>query len=68
MSLADPPTWAPILGAIGSLALATPLADREPTIYLLAGALIVAGALLWGIQRLIAGKFTGELDAENLIK
>lgn len=62
------PSWAPVLGAIGSFALATPIADRDPAIYLLAGALLAGGALLWGLQRLIAGKPVAELDPENLIK
>jgi APA family basic amino acid/polyamine antiporter len=62
------PTWAPVIGVIGTLALATPLADREWKIYALGGGLIAAGAVLWGIQRLIAGKPVGELDPEKLSK
>lgn len=62
------PTWAPVLGAIGSIALASPLADREPRVYLLALILVGTGAVLWGIQRLITGKRVTELDAEKLGK
>ena len=62
------PTWAPVLGAIGTLALATPLADREWKIYALGGGLIALGALLWVVQRVVGGKREGELDVENLIK
>jgi amino acid transporter len=62
------PTWAPVLGAIGTVALATPLADRDWQIYALGGGLIALGAVLWVVQRLVGGKRTGELDVENLIK
>jgi len=62
------PTLAPVLGAIATLILASPLSGREPKIYLIAGILIGIGALLWGINRLITGKPVTELDPENLIK
>lgn len=62
------PTWACVIGAIGSLALASPLADRKPVVYLLALVLVGSGAVLWGIQRLITGQRVTEIDAEKLGK
>lgn len=62
------PTWAAVLGAIGAIALASPLADRPPRVYLLALILVGTGAVLWGIQRLITGRRVTDIDAEKLAK
>jgi amino acid transporter len=62
------PTWACVLGALGTLALASPLAARDWTIYALAGALLAIGALLWLVNRLAFGKRLDELDAAHLVK
>jgi amino acid transporter len=60
------PTWAAVLGAITTLGLATPIAGRDPAIYLTAAILLGVGAVLWGINRLVVGKV--DFDAENLVK
>jgi basic amino acid/polyamine antiporter, APA family len=62
------PTWAPVLGAITSLVLASPIVGRPGRVYLVAGILVGIGVVLWGINRLITGKPVKELDAENLVK
>jgi APA family basic amino acid/polyamine antiporter len=62
------PTWAAALGAIATLGLATPIAGRDPKIYLTAAILLGVGAALWGINRLVTGRRVTELDPENLIK
>jgi amino acid transporter len=48
------PRWAPILGAAASLLLASPAAGIEPHVYLIAASLVGAGALLWGLNHLLA--------------
>jgi amino acid transporter len=62
------PAWAPYVGAAVTLALASPLADRDPMIYALAAGLVGLGALLWFVQRLLTGKRVTELDPEKLVK
>jgi amino acid transporter len=62
------PTWAPAIGALVSLVLASPLTGRAPRVYLVAAILVGIGAVLWGINRLIAGPPDTELDATNLGK
>ncbi len=62
------PTWAAIAGAVGTLVLASPLAARDPKIYVITAILIGVGIALWAINRLLAGKRTTELDPENLVK
>ncbi|HEY5935583.1 MAG TPA: amino acid permease, partial [Kofleriaceae bacterium] len=62
------PTWAPILGGLTTLVMATPLADRPPRVYAVAGILLGVGAALWGINRLISGKPIAEIDPEKLVK
>ena len=62
------PVWAPVLGAISTLVLASPLTGRPGRVYLIAAILVGIGAVLWGINRLVTGKRITELDAENLVK
>jgi basic amino acid/polyamine antiporter, APA family len=62
------PIWAPVLGAVSTLVLASPLTGRPGRVYLIAGVLVGIGMLLWGINRLITGKRTADIDAENLVK
>lgn len=45
------PTWAPVLGGVTCLALASPLADRDATVYLRAGVLLGIGVLVWLVNR-----------------
>ncbi|MFD8591764.1 APC family permease [Streptomyces sp. NPDC059637] len=46
------PTALPVLGAITSLVLASPLAERSADVYVRAGILLVVGIALWGVNRL----------------
>ncbi|MQA93663.1 MAG: amino acid permease [Streptosporangiales bacterium] len=62
------PTWMPVLGALFSLILASPLADREADVYIRAGVLLLIGIFLWLINRLIIGKRQDDIDATNLTK
>lgn len=62
------PLVAPVLGAISTLMLASPLTGRPGRVYLIAGILVGIGALLWGINRLVTGKRVTDIDAENLVK
>jgi basic amino acid/polyamine antiporter, APA family len=62
------PRWAPALGAVGSLLLASPLAGIPLRVYVIAASLVVLGAGLWGVNRLITGRSVTDLDAEKLIK
>lgn len=62
------PPWAPVLGAVSTLVLASPITGRPGRVYLIAGILVGIGGLLWGINRLVAGKPTTELDPEKLVK
>ncbi|NHC13787.1 APC family permease [Motilibacter deserti] len=41
------PTWAPALGAVASLVLASPLTGRESGVYVRAGVLLAIGVALW---------------------
>ncbi|MFI6905876.1 APC family permease [Nonomuraea sp. NPDC050394] len=52
------PTWAPVLGAVVCLFLALPLTGRSVDIYVRAAALIVLGAILWGINWIFVGRVT----------
>ncbi|MEE1755941.1 APC family permease [Streptomyces sp. SP18CS02] len=47
------PTVLPVLGAITSLILASPLADRDASVYVRAGILLVIGIALWGLNRAV---------------
>lgn len=45
------PTWVPVAGAVSCLVLASPLADRDATVYLRAGLLLGLGAVVWLVNR-----------------
>jgi amino acid transporter len=45
------PTWAPVLGAVASLVLASPLTGRDAAVYLRAGVLLGIGVLLYLVNR-----------------
>ncbi|MFD3437706.1 APC family permease [Streptomyces sp. NPDC058685] len=47
------PTVLPVLGAITSLILASPLADRDAEVYIRAGVLIAIGIGLWAVNKLV---------------
>lgn len=50
------PTWAPALGAVVSLVLASPLTGREGSVYLRAAVLLGIGVVLYVVNRLVVGK------------
>ena len=61
------PTWAPVLGAITCAYLAIPVLSGRPwDDYKIAGYLLLAGLVLWGINRVAHGK--QEIHPENLGK
>ncbi|USX49516.1 APC family permease [Lentzea sp. HUAS12] len=61
------PTWAPVLGAITCAYLAMPVLSGRPwDDYKIAGWLLLAGLVLWGINRVLHGKV--ETHPENLGK
>jgi basic amino acid/polyamine antiporter, APA family len=61
------PTWAPLLAAVLCGYLAVPvLSGRPASDYYTAAALLVLGALLWLVNRLVVGKV--EFDARRLTK
>jgi amino acid transporter len=62
------PTWAPVLGMVTTLLLASPITARPVKVYVTAAILVGIGAVLWGLNRLITGKRVTELDAEHLVK
>ena len=62
------PIWAPILGAMTTALMATPLAGRSARVYAVAGILVGVGAALWGINRLLTGRRIAEIDPEKLVK
>ncbi|MEV5014385.1 APC family permease [Streptomyces sp. NPDC053780] len=47
------PTVLPVLGAIASLALASPLADRPADVYIRAGVLVAIGIGLWALNKTV---------------
>ncbi|MET9801507.1 APC family permease [Streptomyces sp. NPDC006368] len=47
------PTALPVLGALTSLILASPLADRDADVYIRAGVLLAIGIALWGVNKLV---------------
>lgn len=47
------PTVLPVLGAVTSLILASPLADRPAEVYIRAGVLIAIGIALWAVNRVV---------------
>lgn len=60
------PTWAPVVGAVLCAYLASPLSGRPWEEYKIAGYLLLAGLVLWGINRIAHGKV--EFDPEKLSK
>jgi amino acid transporter len=60
------PTFAPILGAVLCAYLASPLSGRPWEEYQIAGYLLLAGLVLWGINRVVHGR--AEFDPEKLAK
>ncbi|WP_432078121.1 APC family permease [Streptomyces sp. YPW6] len=47
------PTALPVLGALSSLVLASPLADRGADVYVRAGVLLLVGAALWALNKAV---------------
>jgi basic amino acid/polyamine antiporter, APA family len=60
------PSWTPWVGIVLCGFLATPLSGRSPQEFLIAGVLLVVGAILWVVNRLIVGRV--EVDASRLGK
>lgn len=50
------PTWVPVVGALVSLVLASPITGRDADVYLRAGLLLGIGIVLYVINRLVVGK------------
>ncbi len=61
------PSWTPWVGIVLCAFLATPFSGRPPAQFLLAGGLLVVGAVLWVVNRLVVGRVDG-VDAERLGK
>lgn len=49
------PTWAPVVGAVVSLVLASPLTGREGAVYLRAAVLLGIGVVLYVVNRWVTG-------------
>ncbi|KJK42510.1 amino acid permease, partial [Lentzea aerocolonigenes] len=61
------PTWAPVLGSVTCAYLAIPVLSGRPwDDYKIAGFLLLAGLVLWAINRVTHGKV--EIHPENLSK
>ena len=58
------PTFAPVLGALACVVLASPLTGRSATVYLYAAGLLGLGAALWAVNRLLVGRV--RFDPERL--
>jgi amino acid transporter len=50
------PTWAPVVGAVVSVVLASPLTGRDPGVYARAGVLLAIGVVLYVVNRLVVGR------------
>jgi amino acid transporter len=50
------PTWAPVVGAVVSVVLASPLTGREGGVYLRAAVLLGIGVVLYVVNRLVVGR------------
>jgi amino acid transporter len=50
------PTWAPVVGAVVSVVLASPLTGREGSVYLRAAVLLAIGVVLYVVNRLVVGR------------
>ena len=60
------PSWTPWVGIVLCGFLATPLSGRAPQEFLIAGILLVIGALLWVVNRFVVGRV--DVDAAKLGK
>lgn len=58
------PTWAPVVGAVVSLALASPLTGREGAVYLRAAVLLGIGVVLYVVNRLLTGGTDATADED----
>ncbi len=56
------PTWAPVVGAVASLALASPLTGRDGAVYARAGVLLGIGVVLYAATRLVTGPPADDSD------
>jgi len=59
------PTAVPVIGAAASLLLASPLGGHEGAVYLRALILLVLGAVLWLVNRVVVGKVE-QVDAATV--
>ena len=57
------PCWTPYVGIVLCGFLATPLSGRPLQQFVVAGILLVVGAVLWVVNRLVVGKGRGGPDA-----
>jgi amino acid transporter len=57
------PTWAPVLGAVVSVVLASPLTGRDPGVYARAGVLLAIGVVLYAVNRLVVRRVDEDVDA-----
>ncbi|MEN1976095.1 APC family permease [Cellulomonas sp. P4] len=58
------PTWAPVVGAVVSLVLASPLTGREGAVYLRAAVLLGIGVVLYVVNRLLTGGTDATADED----
>ena len=61
------PTLMPVLGAISSAYLASPLSGRDPGQYLTAGLLVLVGIALWLVNRQLGGQRLKSPDVPPLV-
>lgn len=60
------PSWTPWAGVVLCGFLATPLSGRSPQEFVIAGILLVVGAVLWVVNRMVVGRV--DVDASRLGK
>ncbi len=60
------PSWTPYLGIVLCGFLATPLSGRPLQQFVVAGILLVVGAVLWVVNRLVVGRV--DVDPTHLTK
>ncbi len=58
------PTWVPVVGALVSLVLASPITGRDADVYVRAGLLLGIGIVLYVVNRLVVGKV--DVDEQRL--
>ncbi|MGH8868450.1 MAG: APC family permease [Actinomycetes bacterium] len=58
------PTWVPVAGAVSCVVLATPVVDRDASVYATAGGLVALGMLLWLVNRLVHGPAEARPDED----